>query len=61
MGKKVTTKSLTKRVRITRNGKMIRRSMGVNHFKTRKSTNNNRGKRKLRTFSGSDSQKIANY
>ncbi len=30
-------KSVTKRIRITKNGKMIRRPMGVNHFRTRKS------------------------
>jgi len=39
----------------------MRRSMGVNHFKTRKSTGNNRAKRKMRTFSESDAQKIVNY
>lgn len=61
MGKNVTTKSLTKRVRITKNGKLVRRSMGVNHFKTRKSTNNNRAKRKSRTFSEADHKNIVNY
>jgi ribosomal protein L35 len=29
-------KSLAKRIRITRNGKIVRRPMGVNHFRTRK-------------------------
>lgn len=61
MGKRITTKSLTKRVRITKNGKLVRRSKGVNHFKTRKSTNNNRAKRKLRTFSAADHKNIVNY
>lgn len=61
MGKRVTKKSLAKRVRITSTGKLVRRSMGVNHFKTRKSTNNNRAKRKMRSFSVADHQKILNY
>jgi ribosomal protein L35 len=29
-------KSVRKRIRITKNGKVVRRPMGVNHFKTRK-------------------------
>ena len=29
-------KSLSKRIRITKNGKIIRRPMGVDHFRTRK-------------------------
>jgi ribosomal protein L35 len=61
MAKRVTKKSLAKRVRITRTGKLVRRSMGVNHFKTRKSTNNNRDKRRMRSFSVADHQKILNY
>jgi ribosomal protein L35 len=61
MGKRVTTKALTKRVRITKSGKLVRRSMGVNHFKTRKSNNNNRAKRKARTFSAADHKNIVNY
>ncbi|MBI3589219.1 MAG: 50S ribosomal protein L35 [Candidatus Liptonbacteria bacterium] len=31
-----TSKSLTKRIRITRTGKLIRRKMGIDHFKTNK-------------------------
>lgn len=58
MGKRVTKKSVAKRVKITRTGKIVRRPMGVNHFKTRKSTNNNRGKRKTRLFSEADMKKI---
>jgi len=38
-------KSLTKRIRITKQGKVVRRPMGVNHMKTRRSTKNNRSKR----------------
>jgi ribosomal protein L35 len=39
-------KSVSKRIRITKNGKIVRRPMGVNHFRTRKSTKNVRSKRK---------------
>lgn len=53
-------KSLTKRIKITRTGKVVRRSMGVNHFRTRKTQKNIRGKRKTR---GLDFpfKKIINY
>jgi ribosomal protein L35 len=39
-------KSLTKRVRITKNGKVVRRPMGTDHFRTRKSKKLRRSKRK---------------
>lgn len=61
MGKRSTTKSLSKRVRVTRTGKLMRRPLGVNHFKTRKAKNNLRDKRRVRTISEADSKKIANY
>lgn len=43
-------KSTTKRIRVTRNGKVVRRSMNVNHFRTRKSKDNVRQKRKGRSL-----------
>lgn len=61
MGKQVTSKSLAKRVRVTRKGKVMRRPLGVNHFKTRKSTGNNRGKRKSRAISEPDMKNILAY
>ncbi|MFH0890991.1 MAG: 50S ribosomal protein L35 [Candidatus Liptonbacteria bacterium] len=39
-------KSISKRIRITRNGKIVRRPMGVDHFRTRKTQKNVRSKRK---------------
>ena len=45
MAKTLNSKSFSKRIRITRNGKAIRRPMGVNHFKTRKNANGIRKKR----------------
>jgi ribosomal protein L35 len=40
------TKSLSKRIRITKNGKVIRRKMAQDHFRTRSSQKAIRGKRK---------------
>lgn len=31
-----TKKSVKKRIRITKNGKIVRRAMGIDHFRTRK-------------------------
>ncbi len=42
------SKSLTKRIRITRNGKIVRRRMGASHFRTRKATKMNRDVRNTR-------------
>ncbi len=42
----MSSKSFTKRIRITKNGKVVRRPMAVDHFKTRKSTKTNRNSRK---------------
>lgn len=43
-------KSLLKRVRITKHGKLIRRPMATDHFRTRKTTKNIRSKRKTRSL-----------
>lgn len=53
-------KSLSKRIRITRNGKLVRRPMAVNHFRTRATAKNIRNKRKNR---GMDFlyKKVVNY
>jgi ribosomal protein L35 len=40
-------KAVSKRIRITKRGKVVRRSMALDHFRTRKSTKNLRGKRKV--------------
>ena len=39
-------KSVSKRIRITKNGKIVRRSMAIDHFRTRKSTKNLKRKSK---------------
>jgi ribosomal protein L35 len=42
------SKTLTKRIRITKNGKVVRRGMAVNHFRTRSNAKGIRNKRKTR-------------
>lgn len=42
------SKSLTKRIKITRNGKVVRRRTGVGHFRTRKNSKMNRDAGKTR-------------
>jgi ribosomal protein L35 len=44
------SKSVTKRIRITKNGKVVRRRGGVGHFKTRKNSKMNRNSRKTRSL-----------
>ena len=42
----MSSKSFTKRIRVTRNGKIVRRPMAVNHFRTRANAKGVRNKRK---------------
>jgi ribosomal protein L35 len=44
------SKSLTKRIRITKNGKIVRRAMGVSHFRTRTTQKSIRNKRHSRSL-----------
>lgn len=53
-------KSVTKRIRITRTGKVIRRRMGVDHFKARKSKRSNRAGRMSSTLNAKDMKNVAN-
>lgn len=39
-------KSVSKRIRFTKSGKMVRRPMATDHFRTRKTTKNIRRKKK---------------
>jgi ribosomal protein L35 len=54
------SKTFSKRIRITKNGKIVRRPMGTDHFKTRHSTKTNRNTGKSR---GLDYpiKKLSNY
>ncbi|MBI2623117.1 MAG: 50S ribosomal protein L35 [Candidatus Liptonbacteria bacterium] len=55
-----TSKSVSKRIRITRTGKLIRRPMGVDHFRTRQSAKILRSGRKTRSLDY-PRKKILNY
>jgi ribosomal protein L35 len=44
------SKSVSKRIAFTKNGKVVRRPMAVDHFRTRQSAKNIRSKRKGRSL-----------
>ena len=44
------TKSFTKRIRITKNGKVVRRRMALGHTRTRRTTKMNRDATKSRSL-----------
>ncbi len=52
-------KSVTKRIRITRTGKVMRRTMGIDHFRARKSKRTRRGGRQSGTLNAKDMKNIA--
>ncbi|HOW12894.1 MAG TPA: 50S ribosomal protein L35 [Candidatus Pacearchaeota archaeon] len=53
-----TRKSITKRFKITKNGKVLRRATGQDHFRAKKPGNIIREKRKWVEVSKADSKKI---
>jgi len=54
------SKSFSKRVRVTKNGKLVRRPMATDHFRTRSTQKNIRGKRKGRSLDY-PMKKLLNY
>jgi ribosomal protein L35 len=54
------SKALAKRVKITKNGKIVRRAMGIDHFRTRKNASTIQKKRKSRSLNY-PIRKIINY
>lgn len=52
--------SMSSRIKITKNGKLIRRKMGSGHFRTRKSSKSIQSKRKT-TSLGISAHAVANY
>jgi ribosomal protein L35 len=48
--KKSVNKSMSSRIRVTRTGKLMRRTMGSGHFRTRKSSKNIQSKRTPKTL-----------
>lgn len=53
-----TRKSITKRFKVTKSGKIMRRATGQNHFRGKKSGNKIREKRKWIEVSEPESKKI---
>ena len=53
-------KSVSKRIRITKNGKAVRRPMAVDHFRTRKNGRKIQGQRKNRSLDY-PLRKLTNY
>lgn len=54
-------KSVKKRIRVTKNGKMLRRKMGQNHFRAKKSGKQIRNKRKGLSLSIPDAKVFKKY
>jgi large subunit ribosomal protein L35 len=61
MPKIKTKKSVTKRFKITKNGKIFRRATGLNHFRAKKSGDKVRKGRKMVRLSDSEFKKIKKY
>jgi large subunit ribosomal protein L35 len=51
-------KSVTKRIKITGSGKVLRRKMGLSHFRAKKTGKQKRGKRKAVIVHKAESRKI---
>jgi len=56
-----TNKSVMKRIRLTRNGKMLRKRSAVNHFNARRSKKNMRQKRKPFAFADVNARAVQEY
>lgn len=55
---KKTRKSITKRFKITKNGKVMRRAIGINHYLAKKTGKQTRQNRRWIEMSKADSKKI---
>ena len=56
--KKKTRKSLTKRFKVTKSGKVLRRAVGQDHYLAKKSSKKKRSLRKLVEMSKPEAKKI---
>ncbi|MCX6760559.1 MAG: 50S ribosomal protein L35 [Candidatus Nealsonbacteria bacterium] len=61
MPKIKTKKSVTKRFKITKNGKIFRRATGLNHFRAKKTGNQVRKGRKMVRLSDSEFRAINKF
>ena len=56
-----TKKALVKRFRVTKNGKILRRATGQNHYRSKKTGEQKRKGRKWITLSKKESQRIKKF
>jgi len=56
-----TKKALVKRFRVTKNGKILRRATGQNHYRSKKTGEKKRKGRKWITLSKKESQRIKKF
>jgi len=56
-----TKKALVKRFRVTKNGKILRRATGQNHYRSKKTGEKKRKGRKWVTLSKKESQRIKKF
>ena len=54
-------KAVAKRIKVTKTGKMLRRPMAVDHFRSKKSGNKIRLKKKFSTIAPGYEKKLAQY
>lgn len=56
-----TTKAVSKRVRVTKKGKLKRRPLGQNHYKAKLSGRENQTKKRVKGFIGIDERTLKRY
>jgi len=56
-----TRKSISKRFKFTKTGKILRRQTGQNHFRTKKSSNLKRRKKRLIPLSAPEQKIVKNF
>ena len=61
MGKPKIRKAVVKRFKITRNGKVLRRATGQNHFRAKKSGNKIRAMRRWVLVEGAEAKNIKHF
>jgi large subunit ribosomal protein L35 len=61
MAKLKTKKSITKRFKVTRTGKVLRRATGLDHYRAKKSGKKTRESRKRLKLSGSEIKRLKKF
>lgn len=58
MAKAMARKSYTKRIKVTKTGKLLRRKQGLGHNKAKRNGSSTRLKRNLKSISGADHSNV---